>query len=119
MTFYLLSDLENKKYISHLEYAHAYNDYAFDGEWDRYREIFDQCVNLKAIELRTDMGHVLAVLPTLPEDEQEAWNKRISYFQARGIRLANKNEISDNEHLRTKLAKLAGATWRFHFEDVS
>jgi len=51
----------------------------------------------------------------MPEANQKIWNERISYFQARGIRLANENEIRNNKILKTKLAKEAGFTWRFHF----
>jgi len=71
---------------------------------------------LKAIELQGRNGHFVAkTLPNMSEANQEIWNDRISYFQARGIRIANQNEIRNNENLRNKLAKEAGATWRFHF----
>merc|ERR1712034_199555 len=114
-----LSSFENKKYTSHLQYAHVYiwnPEQPMINGWDRYRESFDQCVNLKAIELQGNTGHFMTeILPNMPEANQEIWNERISYFQARGIRLANQNEIRNNENLQNKLAKEAGATWRFHF----
>jgi hypothetical protein len=113
--------LENKKYISHLQYVQMY---IFNSEnpmyygWDKYREIFDQCINLKSIEFGvgwTDKNFVTETLPNLSEANQEIWKERISYFQARGIDLASPNEIRNNQNLRTKLAKEAGVTWRFHF----
>jgi len=109
----------NKKYTSHLQYVHfnIWNpEQPMRDGWNRYRENFDRCINLKAIELEGKTGHFMTeTLPNMSEANQEIWNERICYFQARGIRLANQNEIRNNENLRNKLAKEAGATWRFHF----
>jgi len=121
--------LENKKYASHLEYIHMYISPKVNyplNKWNRYQEIFDQCINLKAIEFETCTVSIDAwktkggddlftVLPTLSETNQKMWKERISYFQARGVHIANPNEIQKNENLRIKLAKEAGVTWRFHF----
>ena len=107
------------KYISHVQYVHfkIWNpEESMSNGWDRYREIFDQCINLRAIGLEGIAGNFMTeILPNMSEANQEIWNERICYFQARGIRLANQNEIRNNENLRNKLAKEAGATWRFHF----
>jgi len=114
------SVLANKKYTSHLKYAHVYIFYPeipMQWGWDRYQETFDQCVNLKAIEFGDihDANFVAEILPKLSEVNQEIWKERISYFQARGIHIANRNEIRGNENLRIKIAKEAGVTWKFHF----
>merc|ERR1712034_44050 len=114
-----VSCFENKNYISHLQYAHVnvcISHPSMSNGWETYRETFDQCINLKAIELQGWNGNsVTEILPNMSEADQEIWNERISYFQARGIRLANQNEIRRNENLKSKLAKEEGATWRFHF----
>jgi hypothetical protein len=113
-----LRTLENKKYISHMQCAHIniYPDGSMSNGWDRYREIFDKCINLKEIELQGWNDNVVTeTLPNMSDDDQEIWNERISYFQSRGIRITNPNEIQRNENLRNKLAKEAGVTWRFHF----
>jgi len=81
--------------------------------WDRYKEYFDQCTNLQAIEL-TVYGNSVTK-NNLPKFEQDVWKERISYFQKRGIRLVDKNEIRGNENLKKKLAKEAGITWKFQF----
>jgi len=111
--------LPNKKYTSHLEYVHVYIDAKNPMRlgWDRYQELFDQCINLKAIELGaySSSNFVTETLPSMPEANQEIWKERISYFQARGIRIANLNEIQGNENLRIRVAKEAGVTWKFHF----
>lgn len=117
---FLKTNLENTKYISHLQHAHFVIDWEGgtmrDG-WDTYQESFDQCTNLKAIELDTpsDGNFIKKILPNLSQIEQEIWNERISYFQARGIHLAGANEISGNKNLRKKFANTAEITWKFHF----
>jgi hypothetical protein len=114
----LVPSFENKKYISHLQYLHVY---IFDPEdlmdhgWDRYHEIFDQCINLKAIEFDFNGNFMEEILPNLSEANQEIWKERILYFQTRGIHLVGHNKIYDNEKLRNKLAKNAGVKWKFHF----
>ena len=52
--------------------------------WDRYQEIFDQCINLKAIEFQGPKGKnfVTETLPNLSEVNQEIWKERICYFHA-------------------------------------
>jgi hypothetical protein len=82
--------------------------------WYRYQEIFDQCTNLKGIELTTSSKSIEEILPTLSESHQKIWKERIEYFQSKNIRLVKKNEIDGNENLRKKLAKEAGIKWRFH-----
>jgi hypothetical protein len=118
--FYPLSALiflDGKKYTPHLEYIGDFSFHQHDpmaNGWDRYREIFDQCVNLKAMEfgpsnLKTE------VLPTLSKTDQDIWKERFCYFQKRGIRIAENNEICVNQNLRQRLAKEAGITWIFQF----
>ena len=54
------------------------------------------------------------ILPKLQEFDQEIWKERISYFKSRGIRLADRGEIDENENLRITLAKQVGISWKFH-----
>merc|ERR1712034_252979 len=106
-----------------MQYAHFYIydlKNPMSAGWDRYREIFDQCKNLKAIEFTSyraggQKSFIEDILPTLTEDYQQIWEERITYFEARSIRLADRNEILENEDLQSKLAKEAGITWRFYF----
>ena len=119
---HLWPDFANKKYVSHdshLQYAHAHIYNAknpMDNGWDRYQEFFDKWINLKAIELQGTNGDFFTeILPMLSQGNQEIWKERISYFQKRGIRLAHKNEICDNENLQKKLAKEARVRWGFNF----
>merc|ERR1711964_694489 len=86
--------------------------------WDKYQEIFDQCPNLKAIEFEGNKStnFITDVLPNLSENNQQIWNERLSYFQARNIRFTNLGEIRNNENLRKELEKEAGVTWSFHFD---
>jgi hypothetical protein len=116
-----LTELESTKYMSHVVYANIYvPNWDEDDTWNRYQEIFDQCTNLQAIEFTyygTRRRHFITeVLPTLSESTKQKWNERISYFEKRTIRLADKNEIFGNQNLKKKLAKEAGISWRFHFE---
>ena len=117
-----LNSLE-RKYVSQLEYIHVNiywaikYDQPFVREWDRYKEIFDQCTNLQTIELsifREGQKSIEQILPDLNETNQNIWKERIAYFQSRNIRLAKGGEISTNENLRKKLAKEAGIKLRFH-----
>jgi len=114
-----LFELENQKYGHNLQYLHVWipTHHPMAFEWDRYRDILDQYTNLKVIELRCQYHNLVIVdiLPSLSNDIQQIWKERISYFKARGIRLANINEIYGNENLKIKLAKEQGITWKFHF----
>jgi hypothetical protein len=115
--------VENTNNVSHLLYVHVLAETDENGSpqpqtqgWERYQEIFDECVNLKAIELEQYKDDfVTKTLPNFSQANQEIWKERISYFQARGIRIADRHEIYNNEDLRLKLAKEAGVTWKFHF----
>jgi len=51
----------------------------------------------------------------ISEANQKLWQKRISYFKARGICIVDDDEILGNKNLQMKLAKEAGFTWKFHF----
>ena len=117
-TIFELEKVDNKIYGSHLQYAQfifRHDDPMEDG-WDRYQEIFDQCTNLKAIELVYGRRTLCETLPNLSEPVQEIWQERLSYFEARGIRVVDKlNKIGGNANLQKKLAKEAGITWRFDF----
>merc|ERR1712034_82053 len=109
----------NQKYISAVEYLHVKIDFPEDPmtyNWDRYQGYFDQCRNLKEIELRCQRKNFITeILPNISQKNQKIWKELISYFQAHRIRLANYGDISKNETLRNKLAKEAGVSWRFHF----
>ena len=104
-----------------MEYVHVFiyhPNSPMRHDWNKYQEIFDQCINLKAIEfdkMESTAEFVTETLPKLSEANQEIWKERISYFQARGIRITYKNEIRGNENLKMKLAKEAGITWKFSF----
>lgn len=126
-----LKELENKKYVHIVEYLHlslsyhnllSPNTYCpddidhFSNGLDRYKEILDQCINLKAIEICADDHLSINLIPNLLNPSQQIWRERILYLQARGIRLAGKNEIHGNENLKMKLVKEAGITWKFHFQ---
>jgi hypothetical protein len=119
-SFLPLTSLKNKKYIGSLEYMSLVIkcEKPMDFGWDNYRDCFDQCTNLKAIELMpipTDDRETLTnILPNLQEFDQEIWKERISYFKSRGIRLADRGEIDENENLRVTLAKKVGISWKFH-----
>merc|ERR1711964_125299 len=104
----------NGKYLWNLKYIHI-NISSFFDEWDGYQDIFDQCTNLKAIELCVGATILSDILPHMSGINQQIWKERISYFEARGIRLANYKEIQDNENLKRKVAKEAGVPWIFHF----
>jgi len=47
-----------------------------------------------------DAEFVTEIFPKMSEANQEIWKERISYFQARGIRIANQGEILFNENLQ-------------------
>merc|ERR1712034_39917 len=84
--------------------------------WDNYRESFDQCLNLKAVELYwLNEDYHPITLSQISEAYQNFWQERISYFKARDIRIVGEDEIYENENLQMKLAKEAGVTWKFHF----
>jgi hypothetical protein len=116
----LEESLHNQKYISALEYLEVIiedPEKPMDNNWDRYQEYFDQCRNLKEIEFVYDWkkNFITEILPNISEENQKIWKERISYFQARRIRLVNIGDIKNNEALRSKLEKEEGISWRFHF----
>jgi len=104
---YLKKTLSNKKYTFQLEYAHIHINPSnpMMAGWNRYQEIFDQCINLKAIELAlvtNDAEFVTEIFPKMSEANQEIWK-------------ANQGEILFNENLQMKVAKESRVTWTFHF----
>jgi hypothetical protein len=111
--------VKNRKYAHEIRYLDIIVDpeYPFENGWENYREIFDQCTNLEAISLsdQYDENFIHESLPYLSEAIQEIWEKRISYFEARGIQIVDKDEIRKNKRLQKKLAKESGIRWRFHF----
>lgn len=123
-----LKHLQNYKYVSRLQYLHVliYSiETSISKGWDKYREIFDLCSNLKAVELTWHRQfRRKTTLAQVPEGNQNFWLERISYFETRGIRIVDGGEIfayqwtSPLSHtgpwpLQTKLAKEAGITWKF------
>jgi hypothetical protein len=118
-----LETLENKRHVRELQYLHvvcpttlaAASETPMSYSWDRYREIFDECTNLKEIELicRDNDETIIDILPTLTTNDQQIWQERISYFNARQISLVEKGAIAKNEALKLKLAKEAGISWKF------
>merc|ERR1712034_170664 len=115
----LQENLQNFTYVSGLQYLHVW---MFDAEepmihgWDKYQESFDQCLNLKAIEVTwMDEYYDRTSLSQISDTNKKIWQERISYFKARGIRVVDDGEIYENENLEMKLAKEAGVTWKFHF----
>jgi len=117
---YNLNDIDQShNYLRHIQYAHfniLIPRIPMDWGWDKYQEIFDQFTNLKAIELTHARKHFTTdVLPNLSETNQEIWKKIISYFEARGIRIANHGDIRNNENFRKQIEKEAGITWSFCF----
>jgi len=111
-----LSFHPNDNYLHHLQYIQLYvqcPQYLFKNGWDRYQEFFDQCTNLKVIEFNPHLSEnffTCKVPNECSEFDQQIWKKRLSYFQSRGIRIANRGEI---ESFRKKLEKEAGITWSF------
>ena len=115
-----LLNLLDKKYTPQVEYLHVWVDTKYHpmrDHWDRYREIFDQFTNLKAIEIKDIRSNssVVESVQALTPEYQDIWQERISYFNARGIRLAKLGEIYRNQNLKIQLAKEAGISWCFHF----
>jgi len=127
LTYINESDLTEQNFsvhycASHLEYIHLnFDNLEQITCWDKYREIFDQCTNLKAIAFEKNWGSkrernfITDKLPNLSETKQNIWKERISYFEARGIDIVHPKEITNNESLRVKVAKEAGVPWIFHF----
>jgi hypothetical protein len=116
-----LSSLANKKYCNQIEYANigVLSNYPNDLGWGRYRDILDQCINLKEIALSCRRRNFMAdfivdILPSLPNAMKKIWEERISYFDARNIRVVNRDAILDNKDFHTQLAKDARIRWRFH-----
>jgi len=112
----LEENLQNFKYVSGLQYLHIFIDYPKEPMtcgWDKYQQIFDQCLNLKGVELDWgDENGDAITLSQISEPYQTIWQERISYFEARRIRIV---DDVGNENLKTKLAKEAGVTWKFDF----
>ena len=115
----LEKSLHNFKYVSGLQYLHL-SIYSPEEPmvcgWNKYQEILDQCLNLKAVEFTwVDEEMNIISLSQISEPYQNIWQERISYFEARGIRIVDRDEINENENLQTKLAKEADVTWKFQF----
>jgi hypothetical protein len=65
-----LEDLENKNHLDAIEYLHICcpedgGDFGYQNGWDRYKEILDQCISLKAIEIST-LKHNLCLSADTP-----------------------------------------------------
>jgi hypothetical protein len=118
-----LNGLENKKYIEDLEFIHldiVSPDQPLINNWDRYKEIFDKIIQLKAVSFECADENFLTpwFFESLENESQSIWNARIAYFQSRSISIVAPHEIHDNNDLRTKLAKEAGISWKFHFHSL-
>merc|ERR1712034_285115 len=118
-----LNGLENKKYIEDLEFIHldiVSPDQPLINNWDRYKEIFDKIIQLKAVFHECADENFLTpwFFESLENESQSIWNARIAYFQSRSISIVAPHEIHDNNDLRTKLAKEAGISWKFHFHSL-
>jgi hypothetical protein len=96
-----LLELENKRHTPTIEYLCLNNlPYKAGRErlllttgWNRYQDIFDQCTNLKAIELRSWDKEILSDnLYKLTAENQQFWKNVITYFKKRGIHLAKLGE---------------------------
>ena len=109
-----LTSLQNKKYNYFLQYLHVMvdiNNPMLHG-WDRYESIFNQCPNLKVINIDFDMD----------EDDFDSldifdkWDSRYKFFESRGIKLVDDSfEIFDNKKLQLKVAQESGIKWRVIF----
>lgn len=112
---YHLRHLQNQNHLEAIEYLHLafYGQDDFKYGWDNYKEIFDQCINLKEIEFRygSNIHFVDAYLPNLPESRKQIWTERISYFENRGIRFVKNGAIKGNDNLIFQLAKEEGLSW--------
>jgi hypothetical protein len=111
-------DLQNMKCVSGIQYLHVwiYNtETPMRCGWDKYQEIFDQCLNLKAIELSWMRNYEFGAFVQVSAANQNIWQERMSYFKTRGIRIADDRKIFLNANLETKLAKEASVTWKFCF----
>jgi len=117
--FDLEENLQNFKYVSGLQYLHVsinFPEEPMTCGWDKYQELFDPCLNLKAIEFTWIDEHFSKTnFSQISETNQNIWKERILYFKARGICIVNEGEIDENKDLQTKLAKETGVTWKFNF----
>jgi hypothetical protein len=115
-----LTDLDGKKYTHELEHLFIFieNLNPMSDGWDRYQDIFDQCLNLKQIALYKTSGddHELHGNFKISDDLPNIWKNRIAYFQKRGIKIVeDENEFFENDEFELKLTKAAGVKWRFSF----
>lgn len=118
-----LMALENQKHTPTIEYLcfkdlSDYKEIRDTYGWNRFQDIFNQCTNLKVIELGYYWRQriISDVLPWLPHETQQFWENVIAYLKKRGIHIAKHGEIYQNEKLRNQVAKEAKVSWRFHFQ---
>jgi len=111
--------LDNSKSAEHLCFLDMYmnpEDPSFYG-WTNYKNVFDQCSNLKQISITRDFptNSLKYFFPQMSEQNKAIWRERMTYFEKRGIKIVEKNKIYENENLRAKVAQEAGLRWKFHF----
>jgi len=109
---------QNLKYVSGVQYLHVtvgIRQPPMLFGWDKYKEFFDQCLNLKEIELHWNGGcRNKSNISETSEANQIIWQERIENIKARGIRFVNDGEIFRNK-MEMKVAKESGVTWKFVF----
>jgi len=110
---------QNLKYVSGVQYLHVtvgIRQPPMLFGWDKYKEFFDQCLNLKEIELHWNGGcRNKSNISETSEANQIIWQERIENIKARGIRFVNDGKIFRNKNLEMKVAKESGVTWKFVF----
>jgi hypothetical protein len=119
----LNTNLKDKKYKRQLEYIHLeinVADISSNG-WEIYQEIFDNYVNLKAIEIHWKPGEIYYENRYNDGDEvltmySNIWKERLEYFKNRGI-LNLRGGILNNKKLEKQLAKKNDVLWKMNFVD--
>merc|ERR1711964_561540 len=78
-----------------------------DHGWTNYKNIFDQCSNLKEIELfSVSEGKIQKdIFAKMSEPNRAIWQERMTYFEKRGIEILEEKKIYQNENLRAKVAQ--------------
>ena len=117
-SFWDLTCLENKKYNYQVKFFMTRilpSAMPMDWGWGRWKEIFDQCSNLKAISFFNWENKNEGLLDATPECDREIWKERIAYFQSRGIQILCQDDFYQNEKLQRELAKEFGLKWSFMF----
>merc|ERR1711964_47921 len=117
-----LEPLHNSKCTEHLCFLHMFLEDRFlymyledpvGYGWRNYKNIFDQCSSLKEISITLKGKSLKDNFPEMTEQNKAIWQERISYFEKRGIKIVEKDEIYENENLLAKVAQEAGVTWKF------